>query len=824
MPQGMRKGTAMKKLLSVVLALVMVLMTASALIPTAWAESGEPSVGGGDEVATRPEGSWVYYEQNFDDEELQDLTDVELAQAIGWNDELDSTQTMLIQDGALRFVSTYYKAGSTTAAASKYSTTLLETGDARMSNTVTVIEYDLTLQRRVKGSDAVVVGEKSIAADGQDAKQMVHITMGSDTTGKLFATRFDAQGTINLRPMQGTHEFVSAEYTGDKLTLRSMDSVRIMNPVPAGTKLTDVEHQGSSKNGAYEATGFDVAYHVKAVIDPIAGAYYLMINDVIVSTLKDDNDFAGALRALIANIMNSAVLELPNSADVLLDNIQIYGYNPAPSLVITEIATNGYGVYNNDYGEAVMKNGGFQWVEVYNPTQKPVNVYDYALYVNNDPAAQSTFGGAAEPTAEPARLSGLGYLKAGVQSFTLADGVTQGSYENPAYEDGVLQPGENAILILPETLHATGKALKAEDVARDMRRMNMPAGTKVLMCDDDTVAPFVLAASGPMVIGLMEVENAGQEDVVGKYVGYDDSLNMLLESYVLMTTEGINAQKVYDGLAVYNYVPINVAFGADKKTVEISYWDLYNSTITSQRGWPKYDAEDARQTANGEDGYVTPGYVPTVCRFNVSITVYDWKGENPQVVNGKFMDAWAMDDTTIIGYKFLGYSVNGSEELCDSVFMEEGIEVVPVYARVAPETIGAQVSEMTAEGTYAVRILAGVNRTDIESVGFKYSYTYVNSYGTTITVTPEEAYQCQYVYTAVSVNGEVKNASELGDYEYLFALHLTDIPEAVGEITITVTSFFIESKNTVDQPIEDVEKVITIEAPAPFVPEDSGEA
>ncbi len=736
MPKGMSKGTTMKKLLSVVLALTMVLTAVVTLIPTAWAEPGDPAGGAGGaattNTSTRPEGSWVYYEQNFDDATLAALTNADLAAALGWTAPTDA-QAMSIEDGVFHFVS---KNTGKAYQTDLYSAEFDSEGkklDARMHSSITVIEYDLKFQNKTEefySSQATYVIMGCLEDQDNDVDKL---------STKLDATKFPATGTFNTsakKPMRGTHKKLDST---QELNLGLVTNhVNVVNSVPMA-------------DGA--SSCFDTDYHVKAVVDPVTGTYYLMLNDVVVSTLNDTENFGGALRALIAKMTEVFVLELPKGADVLLDNIQIYGYEPAPSLVITEIATNGGA-------------GGYQWVELYNATLNPINVFDYALYVNNDPAAATYFGGA-----------GLGYFSA---------------FGEPVYADGALQPGETAIALLPSTAVAAGMDVSGEAFREYLTGVGAPIDTKIFTCDNTTEDPFVLAANGGMVVGLMEVD---KETGVGKYVGLNDTLRVFLESYVIMTTNTADSNMGYEGLALHEgIVPCGINFGEAGKTVELTYWNVHAENVTSRMANVKYDASAERETVTGEKGTQTPGFVPVDCRFEVSILVYDENGENPTVVTDKFMTEWKDPFHQYKNhYKFIGYSVEGIEELVQTVKLSsDGLKVRPVYERTSPYANWYQVSELAEDGTYTVRLLGGINRKDIYSAGFRYSYSYINEKGREITYTPEEDYVCNYVYTSVLADGTEVTAEDLG-CDYLFALHVRGIPaEKVTNLTFKVTAFIVD--------------------------------
>lgn len=803
----------MKKLLSVVLASVMVLAGTAALIPTAWAEpSTQPS---SEQVTTRPEGSWVYYEQDFDSLSA-DLKDVALATELGWtktgDTALDDTQTMMLQDGKLRFVSQYTKDGTKLTAgkviqvrgkrAADYKISLLSQADERMISNPTVIEYDIRYQRRAadESNDVTVSTDKVIKADGQDMNAFFSVNFGDDTG--LTATALMPSGLSLAMKGQATNHLGA--------TLALVDAITTFESlIPTGTEQTGLEYKNytvwkESNADTMKASGFGVDYHVKAVLDPIAGTYYLEVNNQIVAKLSDKNNYSGTVRELIEAMTSSLSIQIKSGVDLLLDNLVVYGYTASPRLVISEVAANGCGV--NSTGAI---GNGYQWVELYNPTNKPVNVYDFALVVNNMPtSATSTFGQNSDVlgeggTAEVAnRGSSIGYLRAGEQTFIMANEETS-SFTNPSYENGVLQPGETAVVVLPDAALLGNRQVNAGNINRFFRSLNMAEGTKVFMCNDGVAYPMVLASDGGMVLGLMELD----EDGNGKYVGRDDSYLTLLESYLLLSAEiNANGGKVYEGYAMTGEFPIGTKLNAAKASVEISYsdWNDVNGS-SSKAGFMKYNSDEERPGADGEGTLATPGYVPEACRAAVSVKVKYADGSEGTEY-GRFMAMLKLTVPEVSGCTFLGYRVNGADALVNEVFMSaDGMSVELVYEQVAPKFLGYQIAPVAGEGsTWSIRLLGGVHRFDVESVGFEYTYSYVNENGKTVTVT--DTYQCEYVYTAVTVSGAEKTADELGT-EYLFALHISDIPQSVSEIRIEAKSFLVKDKFTPEHVVSETQSL-----------------
>ncbi len=796
----------------------MVVSTVILLIPTATAADLTLS------QEARPTDSWTYYAQDFNDGGLAAKTDVELAQALGWTEPNDK-QTMMVENGKLRYVS-QYNSGSA------YQTKWLSQGDDRMLSNVTVIEYDIRFQRREQdeSNDIVVSDSKTIAADGQGAKGIeAMVQLGSSNSGKIMAARFDLQGTVTPKVITGTAE----NATANGVTMQSY-ALDVMGAIPSDGTVT-VE-KGSNTT----ATCYEKDYHVRIVLDPVTGSYYFLVNNVLILKTADEIDFAGGIRRNIAHITDSMTFIVKNGCDILLDNVEVYGYTEVPKLVVSEVSTNGFGVNADGSATTVLaEQNGYQWIELYNAGVADVNVYDYALHVNNMPsAADSVFGQNADVTGFAGRGSMLGYLRAGLQQFAWDDGQggqLTSSFTNPAYAEGVLRPGESAVVILPATLHAAGKTLDPSAIRAELVQKGMGEATKLLVCDNYADYPFMLAREGVMTVGLMELADptkAGTEEAAGKYVGVNDSALFLLESYTILSAydQSYSEERpmVYEGffIGANSVLPAASALSLAGKSVEISYWEE-SVAASSKLGVMKFNADQYRLNGTGFEGTVSPGMqTPTIGPNLVLVVSSNKKGVPDDIVSVKAGSRWAPDEA-LIGdaeqYIYHGISVDGATDLVQFVdfsFATRSATVELIYERVAPEFIGLQKTQEVGATTYSVRLLAGVNRRDLETVGIKYSYTYKNEHGKLITK-EEVSKDCQFVYTAIHVAGTEYSASELGDFELLYAVYITNIPTAATELDITATPYVwadqldTASLDEVPYLIEDVDALPAYTPPAP---------
>ena len=117
--------------------------------------------------------------------------------------------------------------------------------------------------------------------------------------------------------------------------------------------------------------------------------------------------------------------------------------------------------------------------------------------------------------------------------------------------------------------------------------------------------------------------------------------------------------------------------------------------------------------------------------------------------------------------------------------MDVLIDDVKIYAPTAVYR-GYQTSDVT-DGKYSVRFVATIDDlADLNSVGFKIRAQYTKD-ATPVDNTVTQ--YCAYVYTSILAAGEPVSAASLGG-NYIFALHIDNIPTDVGEITFTVTPYY----------------------------------
>ena len=125
--------------------------------------------------------------------------------------------------------------------------------------------------------------------------------------------------------------------------------------------------------------------------------------------------------------------------------------------------------------------------------------------------------------------------------------------------------------------------------------------------------------------------------------------------------------------------------------------------------------------------------------------------------------------------------------------------------------VGYQLSDVNAEGDFSTRLVAVLANDDLDSyskVGFK---AVVSAEGNPDV---EILQNCTSVYTSLigkdSNDSVITYTAESLGGAYIFALNINDIPQSLGNVTVTVTTFHcMKGETTV---VEDCTSVITIDA------------
>ncbi len=181
--------------------------------------------------------------------------------------------------------------------------------------------------------------------------------------------------------------------------------------------------------------------------------------------LSKVNDYAGATvgkldadqTAALAKTKTS-VVKAPSVKPVVLDEVK-----DRPSLIITEIAVDTYlNVAQNTNTEigSSYNTDAYEAIEVYNNSADPINIYDYMLgYQGSSAKNVSTYFERLVQEYTPL-LPGADWADAPYTAYdSFWTNTSVARPVNPAYEEGVIQPGEVAVIWMyskdSHTIHAT---------------------------------------------------------------------------------------------------------------------------------------------------------------------------------------------------------------------------------------------------------------------------------------------------------------------------------------------------------------------------------
>ncbi len=795
----------MKKVLSVVLALVMVLATMIMLIPTTSA-AGQP---GTNVAPLLGAGGKVYYEENFDDPALQGLEDDALAEAIGWAQPGD-TNTMLMDSDALRIVSQYTPDGVYPAEenswAGGYDSAVVV--DEDLIKNAIVIEYKFTYNRReaIPENDLTVTKkdgtEKTIKADGQGLYQFAafHYSGARGNNFEIMVPRINMDGSK-------LNTFKAYNAIGGSTVAWKDSAISIYNPIGGGTTYTDIEYNnnpsGDSKIGTYISNIMDHEYSVKTIIDPVGHYMYAYVDDTLFTSVNLPGGWGDDTQSYDVQALFTDTLKFwaKPGMDVTLDDIKISEY--VPHLTISEVMVN---------GTKANGTGKYQWLELTNPTDAPVNVYDYGIHLYNAPDTgvsgkrTLSIGGEADTECGTANYykdagSTLGYFTPGAK--TLDSGEV---FDSPAYADGVLQPGESAIVLFPQTAIAGETSVTDEAFNAYLTGLGMPAGTKTFVCDNKSDYNFSLGcltneAAIVQVVKVTNNDSEGGYDPVADCAGQWTCLApAFAECTALISSKANTSGSNYYGLVV-NKFPGRVSGGAlfglnfaatDDRSAEITYSNVFQTGANVRWGFTGLQYTEANTA--------TPGFVPAVYRRSIDIDVVDVTGTVSKVLGAHLTDTVVTLDTPQRKGSDVQIWVDGEMVVADvdtttyeltipAAEMTNDWHTVEVkYYDAEPLIIGFQQSELAADGTYTIRVLAGVNNAfAYESVGFK---LYIDLTGDGSEYREADV-ECKFIYDSVTVAGETVSAKTYG-VESLYAIHINGVPvdDYSGAMVISATATY----------------------------------
>ena len=475
----------MKKILSVLLALLMILSSMTLLVSATNLSNDGGDGAGTTETTGKVSGTsgHIFYSENFDGENLKadeeetpdpngsgdpvaqnepdgsgdpdgagdpdgsnESNEAEgykknndLLKALGWaTTEDENLQFTITKDGGLRIV-----AGAT----SSYSTQLVQ--DKDMAGNAITIEYDFTY------------------ATEASASSYLSLNVGVDDQNYVRATPVTAAGTIDVKNMIFKNGEALATYTHvidekDEKTSITYDVLENLIEKNLEEPLGNLTHK---------------TYRMKCIIDPNSDGVLVYVDgkpmtNMVYNVRTFWNQYgdkeAESINKVVGDILSLVVTA---GVDVTIDNIRVSEY--APALQITEVMAN------------AKRSGYYQWIELYNPTDTPTNVYDYCVVIYN--GCTSSGGKIGDETDNPKTdgsittehitqedgtivevtkpaynawdseaASTIGYFTPGDKTMLVKPDAEEEedryqTFTSPAYEDGVLLPGETAIVLLPYT-------------------------------------------------------------------------------------------------------------------------------------------------------------------------------------------------------------------------------------------------------------------------------------------------------------------------------------------------------------------------------------
>ncbi len=841
----------MKKILSVLLALVMVLSSMTLLV-----SATEPVTTPGAVTADGVNTGHIYYSQNFNDEALATLTDSDLADLLEW-DSLPVGMSMNIVDGQLHIVSDL-KDGNGENITDSYVTKL--TTDTDMIKNALSIEYKITFESR------------------EDAEQL------------------DSSAYLSLKVSKDADNYVLATPVSSGIT--SIPTGEMV--VYGGSKQTTVEPLMVPENMTVDTTP-GTQHVVKCLIDPIADGVQLMVDNIPLTNWsygsRKSLNFSGSVNEVIGKTLE---LVVKPGVSLLIDDICVSEY--AANIQITEVMANA--------GAA----GRYQWIELYNPNTAPVNVYDYCVVIRN--GVPTNNGSVGDETDVPngsktetkvdedgnvykvtsntysnwdkGGASTIGYFQPGAKQIVVAPAAEKAAdrvqtFDSPALADGVLNPGETAIVLFPDTAIKGNNPVTDEAFREHMTKLGLPEDVDLYVCDnqitrckcqgekcEDLMAcpnpykyPFQLVnvTTEFFQVALMRVKNTATEagdykpEAIGKGVSasqqfaYYESYAVLsskpstsgtgdVAGFPVFTTSTVvddamplnqkiyyfddegnpiidqvngDPEKGYQKFDIYTEVAYKEirdfsgmfgtsagAFGAaNENSFEISYSQRTAPDKSQKWGWMYYNATQVRPGLGARELYYSPGYVPPACRDGVALEVTSSIDGSKTEAVAKLGADYTYNLTDPYGYEFEGMTIGDSDELVTKIpaaqiSSDAELDITFHYKRLLPVNVYIQTTA-PENGAYTLRLLGVTNHIKCQSLGFKIQMSWVNGEGETES---RELYrECKFIYDSVSTvkNGQsvIESAESLGG-EKLFAYHIEGIPADQENVIMTVTPYYIK--------------------------------
>lgn len=815
----------MKKVLSIALALVMVLSTMIMLVPTASAATTTTS------GVTTGVGGKVYYEQDFDDIDPT-LVDKDLAAALGWSAP-KSGSTIMIENGKLRAVSQYTPSGVYPPTANSwsggYNTVIVSDPDIKQNSIV--LEYKFTYNRRAAGeaNDLVVTTKdgtkKTVKADGQGTYQFGsfnYLGVPNQESAVGSSTSVSADNMllrINLDGAGQATPFKAFDQVGTHQSWWKGAAIDRVNTLPEGDTCILEYHNNPVRTTETEAqrtsTIMNREYSVKVVIEPYAHRMYAFVDDILYQTFNS-NGYSGGnygkydWERLITDTIG---LWIKPGVDATFDDIKISEYVPA--LTISEVMVNGTAVMNAE-NKITNTDGKYQWVELTNVSDVSVNVYDYALNITNNWVGTDKIGDEAYKNESAWTRAGsgstLGYFTPGAKT------IGEYTFDSPAYADGKLAPGESAIVLIPD-VPVAGKADVSDEAFKAyLTGLGMPATTKLFVCDNTSNNPFVIATrdnewSSIAIVKAINTSTDGGYTPVAPCAGQSNEYSPAwAECMVSLSAKGNTSGTNWFGMSARGNASFtNGMIGAKfslktDSSFEISYsgWMSGSETANTKLGFQKYNANAERTGIDGTKVTTTPGYVPVDCRRVADVEIVALDGTSTLQATPVHTEASFTVDTPLKKGFDTQVWVNGvlkveaaeAEKTTITLTAAEVTNAADLKIEVKqyspdPAIIGVQKSAANEDGTYTIRILAGVN--DVKSydyVGFKVEMAWEDGMSEA-----SFEYECEYAYAAVTAyeNGATNKiyAADEG-FDHFYAIHINNVPslEEIYDLQLNVTATY----------------------------------
>ena len=731
----------MKKAISAILVLCM-LLGLLALVPVSAADGNTA-----EQSSTKTSGR-VYFENDFDS--LKGKSSKEILEALGWGSG-NAYQTLSVtDDGQLRIVSKYTKSEGSKTWADAYNYKVAQ--DDRIRTSTTVIEYDMTYQRNTEDTY------------GQSAVQGASFC-GANVKATVDGVEANRYWYTNIRSSGGIDNYFR-DGNAWNLSLYSTQG--------ASSYTTPYDLEYEHNDGAFDTPNtakciYGQRIHVRITLDKYDGISVYM-NGKLVSTLRGGQMSNWVNKYAEAMLSDTILLYVKPGMDVLFDNMKIYEY--VPELVISEVMV----------AAGVSNGGNHEWIEVTNNASYPINVYDFCMIRDTEPGiGKNTLGSAGKD---------FGFMYPGEHTFTYYKGQNDSSYvyqatlTNPAYEEGVLQPGEVAMLLVPTNAIGWGTAGNSATLdtfrAYIKNKLGYGGDVKAFFCYNDynfTLNNFNIVMYATARVTNTGADNAENYTPVCAAAGDWNNSYGLYESYVMAAHD---ASKTVINMNGQDF-PCYKAGQVDC-SVEFSCYDE-NGNVT-RRGNACYGVNDKR----GDAGLTnSAGSVPVDCRRTIDVTTIDRNGKKSVQLARLATDFVPAAGENIGNFRFAGWKDANGEPVESVPNVLGGFTLTAVYERFQPEYYGYQTTALSEQGTYSVRFVSVMDHLDYESIGYKIEVTAGEK-------TAVREIRCKYVYTSIlqkiDGNEESVTAEELGG-KYIFALHIENIPASAGDVRYVVTPFTV---------------------------------